>query len=625
MAKKKTVKKNTINQHILNVITPAGGIDYDDTHMNLADNCGQIFYISKYPADGGEYGWLAPLCNLEGTCTVCEYRYSDASGMTQVFNKRISDLKVDRSLAKEQSERERLDRAIDDLQELIHRIVVNQEPVGYVNIMFFVQSTDEKTYVRRLKSVRGNVQLSGCNMRILKYKQLPALECISPYGIPNRLVSNMGDRNMPISSFFGGFPMANTGIQDEGGYYLGKAKNNKLIILNMWLRGGDRTNGNWFISGIPGTGKSTFIKLLYMMEYAYGSRIIIFDPEREYQDIAKDKDMNGDIIDCAGGTTGRINPLQIGASPVVTEEDLNEGESLDDYFVYADEGHGMSDMALHIQNIRMFFKLYFGDKDFDSAIKTILEQCLIEVYEQHGITWDTDVSKLKPEQFPVLREVYDCAKEHAKDPENSAYLQNTYDRLCTLLYSAAYGADQFLWNGPTTLGSDSDFVVLNASQLLEMDDNLKRAQLYSLSTWTWHQMSADRTSRVIAGFDEGYLFVDPEYPDLLKFVRNISKRDRKYEGSLVFITHSVVDVLDPSVRRYGQAIIDNACYKFIMGCDGKNLKDTQQLFNLTEEEVNILAAKRRGTGILFAGSVRLEAEIKVRESFLKRMGNAGGR
>ena len=110
------------------------------------------------------------------------------------------------------------------------------------------------------------------------------------------------------------------------------------------------------------------------------------------------------------------------------------------------------------------------------------------------------------------------------------------------------------------------------SKLLEVDENVKRAQFMNITMWAWQQMSYDRTEKVLLGVDEGYLFVEPEYPDLGRFLRNISKRDRKYEAGLLFITHSVVDLLDPAVKRLGQAIIDNACYKFIMGCDGKNLE-----------------------------------------------------
>ena len=61
---------------------------------------------------------------------------------------------------------------------------------------------------------------------------------------------------------------------------------------------------------------------------------------------------------------------------------------------------------------------------------------------------------------------------------------------------------------------------------------------------------------------------------------------------------SVVDLLDPAVKRYGQAIIDNACYKFVMGCDGKNLEEAAKIFNLSEQEVNMLQEKNRSQGFL---------------------------
>ena len=173
--------------------------------------------------------------------------------------------------------------------------------------------------------------------------------------------------------------------------------------------------------------------------------------------------------------------------------------------------------------------------------------------------------------------------------------------------------------------SDADFVDLVISSLLEADDRVKRAQFYNIITWAWNELSKDRQQKVLFGVDEGYLVVDPDYPDLMKYIRNMSKRLRKYEGGLMFITHSVVDVLDPAVKRFGQAIIDSACYKFIMGTDGKNLKETQDLFTLSEKEVRILERKRRGQGILFAGSVRLTLDVDVCDKKLAMFGKAGGR
>lgn len=623
MAKKKTEHREEANQHILNIITPAG-IDYDKNFANVGENVGKIFALTKYPTDGVSYGWLADLCNIEGTSTIIEYRTTEPSRLTSVFNKKINELKSDQELLKQESEKQQNEQAIKDLEEMIHRIAVRNEPVGYLNVMLHVQDVTISGLQNRIKRVNSIVAISGCNMRNLKYKQFQALQCISPYGRPNREVSNIGDRNMPISSFVGGFPMSNPGINDEDGYYIGKTKNNRLIILNQWMRNKDRVNSNWFITGMPGVGKSSFLKSLFIREIAFGTKFIVFDPEKEYQDLARHPDVEGDIIDCAGGSTGRINPLQIRVSPRVTKEDIGEGEDERDYFEY-DEEYGVSDLALHIQNLRTFFKLYFGADAFDSGIKTALEECLIEMYRKFGITWETDIGNLEPEDYPILTDLYETVEKMAKREGLSEYKRSVYDKLKDLLFSVAKGADQQMWNGPTTIQAKSKFVVLDMSKLLEVDENVKRAQFMNITMWAWQQMSYDRTEKVLLGVDEGYLFVEPEYPDLGRFLRNISKRDRKYEAGLLFITHSVVDLLDPAVKRLGQAIIDNACYKFIMGCDGKNLEETKKLFNLSEKEENILAAKNRGQGILYAGSVRIDAQIDIREEFMEMFGKAGGR
>lgn len=626
MAKKKnqTVEpRNNVNTHILNIITPSG-IDYDKNFANVGENIGKIYAVTKYPVEGVDYGWLAPLCNLEGTSTMIEYRYTDPSRITEVFNQKIAELKGNRELLKQESEKQQNEKAIRDLEEMIHRISVANEPVGYINIMLHIQDTDHKNLNNRIKRVSSILGVNGCNILNLKYKQLQALECIAPYGMPNREVSNVGDRNMPMSTLWGGFPMANAGINDAGGYYIGKTKNNRLIILNQWVRDKDRVNSNWFISGVPGVGKSSALKLIFTKEYAYGTKLIIFDPEAEYLDLAKHPDIRGDVIDGAGGISGRINPLQIRESPRISKEDLEESESMTDFFEY-DEENGISDMALHIQTLRSFFKLYFGVEEFSAGIKTALEEALIDAYEAKGITWDSDITMLQPEEFPIMEDLYDSVDKLSGLSDLSEYKKSIYDKLKDLLFSIAKGADRHIWNGATTINPRSRFIDLNMSRLLELDDNIKRAQFMNLTSWAWHEMSADRTEKVLFAADEGYLFVDPDYPDLMKFFRNISKRDRKYEGGLMFITHSVVDVLDPAVKRFGQAIIDNACYKFVMGCDGKNLEETKKLFNLTEREENILAAKNRGQGILFAGSVRLDARIEIKECFLEMFGTAGGR
>ena len=627
MKKKKEKKQQNeiktvfeVNENILNIISPCG-IDFDAMYTSLGENVGKVYAVTRYPYEN-EYGWLAPLCNLEGTSTVIQFRYTDPTGLISIFDRRIKELQGNQGTVKNQSESDMNEKAIEDLKKLVKKLAVIQEPVGYVNILLHIQDVNNEQLMERIKRVTSTVAVQGCNLRLLKYRQGKALKVIAPYGIPNdNDVFNMGMRNMPISTFLGGFPMANPGLNDEGGYYLGKTTNNRLVILNMWLRGKDRINSNWVIFGPPGMGKSTFLKLLMLLEYAYGTKIIMFDPEEEYIDLTLHPDIKGSVIRCSGGERGRINPLQARKTAVVRKEDLEENEKAEDFLLF----DAQSDLALYMQQIKVFFMLYFGKEEFTSSISAILEQCLMEVYSDFGITWETAVDSIPNEKWPKLEDLYQKVKEKATEDGLSEYKKSNFEKLEDLLYSAAYGADSMMWNGYTTLEAKADFVDLVISSLLDASDNVKRAQFYNILSWAWTELSKDRQQRVLFGVDEGYLVVDPDYPDIMKYLRNMSKRLRKYEGGLMFITHSVVDILDPAVKRFGQAIIDNACYKFLMGCDGKNLEEAAKLFALSESEISLLGQKDRGRGIFFAGNTRLNLKVDVSDKFLEMMGSAGGR
>ncbi len=138
-------------------------------------------------------------------------------------------------------------------------------------------------------------------------------------------------------------------------------------------------------------------------------------------------------------------------------------------------------------------------------------------------------------------------------------------------------------------------------------------------------MSRNRKEKVMLFCDEAYLLIDPQVPQSLVFLRNVSKRARKYEAGIAIISHSVVDFLSPEIKMYGQSLLDTPCYKIIMGCDGKNLQDTTDLYSLTEAEQELLMSKRRGEGLLMIGSKRLHAKFEIPDYKFKYMGDAGGR
>ena len=279
----------------------------------------------------------------------------------------------------------------------------------------------------------------------------------------------------------------------------------------------------------------------------------------------------------------------------------------------------MSDMALHIKTLEIIFSLYLPS--LTDMQKAVLKQTVIELYHQFGIFWDTDIRQLKATDFPIMEDLHGLIETKAEaNPDNPVFRD-----LAMLLYDAAKGSDSFLWNGHSTLEADSHFVCLDTHSLQNAADNIKRTQYFNLLTWCWEQMSNNRGERVLLVCDEAYLMIDPQVPQSLAFLRNVEKRSRKYESALAIISHSVVDFLAPEIKMYGQALLDIPCYKILMGCDGKNLQETTDLYNLTDAEQELLESKRRGHALFLVGSKRLHVNFEIPAYKFAYMGKAGGR
>ena len=121
------------------------------------------------------------------------------------------------------------------------------------------------------------------------------------------------------------------------------------------------------------------------------------------------------------------------------------------------------------------------------------------------------------------------------------------------------------------------------------------------------------------------MLIDTQVPQTLIFLRNVSKRIRKYEGGLCLITHDIEDFLNPAIKMYGQSLLSTACYKILFGTDGKNLEEETELFKLTEAENELLYAQRRGHALFIAGTKKIHANFVINDTEFKYMGNAGGR
>lgn len=606
MKKKKTLTDERINNSIVNVISPQSLVN-NIKDIEISGYKGEGYVVSRYPGKL-DYGWLTKIVNMENSVVSIGVSPVDESEFLDALNRNIINKENEAAESNNPLKQQRAETAANDSRKLMQEIDNEGISVCQMGITFLTLAQNDKELQRASRRAKSILSGMGIKTRLASRRQDKILkQCVPTYTLDTE-INQISNRIVPLTTLIGGFPFSSSGFSDDNGDYFAKSLDNNIIMLDLWLRGGDRTNSNIVIMGQAGQGKSAFIKALAITQFKNGVKQIFIDPDAEYVELAIS--MGGVVINLGGGNT-KINPLEV--RPVPKDEDNEENR------LYIDEGNGMGDLALHIKTLEIFFSMYLPD--LTMIQKSLLKKTIIELYSQFNITWNTDVTQLSHTDFPIFSDLHRLLKQKLEESGGD----KDYRELVELLTDIAEGSDSFIWNGHTTLDTDADVIVLNTKALQTTSDIVKRTQYFNILTWCWEQMTKDRTTKVLLYEDEAYLSIDRSVPQSLAWHRNSMKQDRKYEAGIAIISHSVVDFLDPDIKMYGQAMLDIPCYKVLFGTDGQNLLELKQLYNLTEAEEELLLKKKRGQALFLAGAKRLGVRFEIPDYKFDMMGTAGGR
>lgn len=613
---KKKIRKKTTNLPVatglLDILSPSA-MDFKNKVITNGEMFQRVITIINFPDRSGP-GWISKVATLPGV--VCSIHATPTDPVELINQIRISLGELEAKLLQGGNRLtiSRIQSQFKGANHIIKKVDNESQSVFFITVVFLVTANDMDVLQERCKKLESTLAASGMRGRTPMFKQEEGLRSVGPYRILAPEISELGARNMPVETIAGMFPFVYSGINDGDGILLGSDKDGGILLVDFWTREGSRTNSNVTVLGRPGVGKSTVIKKILSFEHANDTQVIIIDPEREYKDLCKR--LEGDWINCGGGgKDGRINPLQIRNVPLDDDEDTEEAERM-----FSKEIVSQGPLALHFQIMRTFFRLYCG-KDLTRKNMSYLEVALESVFKKKEIFWGTDPAQLKNEDYPLMENLFYWLEEMSKKEPTKPI----WEELMMLIRPAAVGADSGLWNGPTTIDPNSDFICLDTHNLLDAAKEIQQAQYFNVLGWSWNKIAHDRTKKVILAGDEFYLNVDPENPETLKFTRNASKRIRKYEGSLMVITHDMNDFMDPAVRRYGQSLLDNPVYKIIMGQGEREIKSLTDLMHLSEKEIETLLAGNRGEALFIAGNKRVHASIEVSNEELALFGKGGGR
>lgn len=583
---------------IRNMITPIGGIKFSNNKILLGSTICRVYGATKYASELAP-AWAVNIMNNTDCITAITFYPQSGNELATALSASINKNLIDSQSTRDARMRKSLEREAVSADNLITRLDEKKETIGLMNIISIPFHSNEEKFEDVCRNVVNMFSRQKIKLRPLGIMQKEGLQSVLPYYSQPDIIQSMLNQITPLKTLVGGSPMTVNIHRDDHGCYFAKTKDGTLMTLDLSYRGNDRTNSNIVILGSAGTGKSTTVKHIMQTAFMNGYKVIVIDPEREFADLCKA--LGGSWLDTGGGKN-KINPLQI--RPVPTDDD-------DDLYIEKDNA-----LVMHMKTLDIFFSLYVPS--LTDIQKALLKKTVIELYDDFGITWDTDISDMPSDSFPRFTDLY--AKLELKAKED-----NRFDDLSSLFYDIANGADSFLWNEHTNIDTDNSFICFDTNKLNNAGDDIKRTQYFNILTLAWEMMSRERDKDVLLVCDEAYLMIDPNIPQSLMYLRNIEKRCRKYSGALAVISHSIVDFLDPKIKMYGQALLDIPTYKIFFGMDGKNLKELVELYDLTEEEQNILSAKIRGEALCMIGSNRIHTVFDIPEYKLDLMGKGGGR
>jgi len=561
------------------------------------------FRVSSFPSAVGD-AWLASVMTYPSTKVMIKIKPMDSGKAIRAIDKSLSELrgtvynaKTDSQALEAQTHLETLEMLLSTLQsdnEQLLNVNVYVTAYDYVyteknpkltapEITFRDRVADMKKVVRRLWSE------DGFRLNNNEFNQAMAYIGSQVSGYDPMEIQGRG---MPSNTVAAIFPWIFPYIMDRDGVQIGSA-DGVPVFVDFFERNNERVNSNMVIIGKSGSGKSYATKSLLCNLAADDAKIFVLDPEDEYTTLAAN--VHGKIINVATNQYGRLNPFHI-ITNLEDETDLS-----------ASTGY-----STHLQFLEEFFKQILPDCDRDSLeyLNTLLDR----TYKRKGIDPDTDLTTLRPEDFPIFDDLYDEILMEFQKTQND-YLKTMLRTLMNYISKFSEGGrNSVIWNGPSTITTQENFTVFDFQTLLaNRNTTIANAQMLLVLKYIDNEISKNRdynekfglNRKIVVVIDEAHVFIDSKYPVALDFMFQLAKRIRKYNGMQIVITQNIKDFVgSEEIARKSTAIINASQYSFIFALSPNDMDDLCKLYekaggiNETEQEQMIQAPRGQAFTIM---------------------------
>ena len=535
--------------------------------------------------------WLAPLVEAgEGVNLSFIFKRQPKE---KILSKIAQTTMVNRSRMRDvgdtRQDFEELDSAINSGLYLKDAMNRQGEDFYYMHTLIEVTADDPETLEQRVTAVEKLCVSIDMIARRCDYKNEQAFLSALPLLALDPDVERKSRRNALTSGVAAAFPFASYELSDRNGIFLGLNLYNRSPVFLDPYDDYKYTNGNCWIGGSSGAGKTFTLQCLGGRLRQQGKRVIFIVPKKGHE--------FRPLCELLGGLYLRLSPSSKDCPNIMAIR----RKSLDSYA-------GLRDMAARDDSVladkisRLIIWYSLQKRDLSDEDKNHLDSSLVECYRRYGITFDNATITDENGAFVEMPIIADWYEVLSKNPDTK--------HLAVVLARYVTGSASAMGQR-NDIDLNNKYIVLDTSG---MPDDLLLPGIF------W---ATDVANDLImdAGGDLSALIADELWslvgansnPLAAGFVQEMVKTIRGLGGIAVTSTQGMQDLFGLDGGKYGKGILDSSRIKLVMQMEEQEARLIQGVLNLSEDEVRQITRFRRGEGLLCIGYNHVPVQFHATE------------
>ena len=614
--KKEKNDQEEIDHDFIDLISPEGGVSFnDEKFIKQGDGYVAIYRLHSYPGQVNLH-WLAKIMNQNDIVVTLDIKTENKDETIENINRSYQEQDSRYNEATKLSVARQAKTRMNELEELLHEIEGMHDVLKNIVIRFYFSSLTKDQLEIKIGKVTKELTSAGyrlvCDINESKEHYKALTQSASKQIINNSFISRKGQ---PISSsaLAKGLPFHFSSLNDDKGLFLGFTDTNGTVMFDQWKIDQFRLSYDLLIAGVKGSGKSTTLKKLAMMNFMTGNRVRIFDFMNDFTYLAKV--LGGHIIYMDGSRT-KINPLEITRVPGI-------------------EGHLDNNIFLRNQLNKAGVWLNYLAPHLDQEMVLEFQSSLKKFYEYKGFYDRKQIVGLDPEEYPTLSQYLSFAKEYKFQVQEEGENIDVLDKLLKNIENLIEQYGEMI-DCHTSIQNISihQFLVFNMASIKNLSSNVLDAQFYLAFTlcvddatfigsqmkdlYDTKQIAFEDITRSLIIIDEAHRIINTNKESAIDQILSFAREERHVFTGLALATQSIRDMIKKNSSKEASekitTLFDLIQYKLIMRQDENAVDIIRESFGsqLTEQVTQNIPKYRKGHCALIVDPTNsLEMQIRI--------------